>query len=294
MKPAKLPVNETERLAKLNELEILDTEKEQLFDDFTYVASVICNAPISLVSLVNTDRQWFKSSYGLEAKETPREFAFCAHAILEQEILYVPNSSEDDRFNDNPLVIGAPHVKFYVGIPLTVDHNSKIGTLCVIDNKPRELSDKQISALKCLARQIEAMLNHRLALKRNERTEKELTSELESKSLFMRTQEAARIGSWVVDLKSKSVIWSKMTYEIHELDTSCEIKLEDGISYYIEEHRPIIKALVEKCIEEKKSWDAELMIKTAKNNMRWVRAIGYPVLDKNEIVSLEGTFQDIT
>lgn len=160
-----IPVNEESRLRKLYELGILDTLEEQAYDDLTRLAAEICDTPIALVSLIDRDRQWFKSHYGLNARETPREVAFCAHAILGDDIFVVEESSKDERFCDNPLVTGEPHVEFYAGAPLIMSDNNKLGTLCVIGNKARTISPGQKDALKALARQVVSQLELRLKIK---------------------------------------------------------------------------------------------------------------------------------
>ncbi|MFW5705433.1 MAG: ATP-binding protein [Bacteroidota bacterium] len=150
-----LPTHEQERLNALKQYSILDTLPEAEYDDITILASHVCQTPISLISLVDEKRQWFKSKQGLSASSTPRDVSFCAHAILNQDqILVVPDSRNDKRFHDNPLVTGDPHVVFYAGIPLVNPDGHSLGTLCVIDSKPRQLSDDQISALKALSRQL--------------------------------------------------------------------------------------------------------------------------------------------
>ena len=159
------PANENERLRALAQLDILDTLEEQTYDDLTSLASQICDTPIALVSLVDRDRQWFKSHHGLPARETPREYAFCAYAIHGDEIFIVNDSDKDERFHDNPLVAGEPHVKFYAGVPLLLDNNMRVGTLCVIDNHPRDLSEAQKLALEALSRQVVSQLELRLKVK---------------------------------------------------------------------------------------------------------------------------------
>ncbi|MCW7458086.1 hybrid sensor histidine kinase/response regulator [Leptospira bandrabouensis] len=165
---APLPKNETARLSALKGLEILDTPEEEMFDEITKLASMICNVPISLVSLIDETRQWFKSHHGLDTRETPRSLAFCSHAILGDELFVVPNAKLDPRFKNNPLVNEPPNVIFYAGIPLALDDHIKLGTLCVIDNKPRELNENQIQMLRLLGKQTIRLLEMRKATERLE------------------------------------------------------------------------------------------------------------------------------
>jgi signal transduction histidine kinase len=147
---------EQERIEVLNALQILDTLPEQVFDDITYLASVICDVPIALISLVDEKRQFFKSHFGLDVSETPREYSFCAHAILKPEDSFlVENAHLDERFKSNPLVTGSPNIAFYFGIPIVSEDGYPYGTLCVIDKIPRILNEKQIDCIKKLTRQVE-------------------------------------------------------------------------------------------------------------------------------------------
>ena len=175
MKAAPLPQNEDERLAELLSYDVLDTEAEQLFDDLTALASQICETPIALISLIDPNRQWFKSRVGLDAEETSRDIAFCSHAILQSDVFEIPNATLDPRFHDNPLVTGAPDIRFYAGAPLITPSGHAIGTLCAIDSKPRKLTETQKASLQTLSKSVVAHLE----LKRKNR-ELERTSQFKS------------------------------------------------------------------------------------------------------------------
>ena len=149
--PAPLPTDEATRLRALRDLEILDTDPEPVFDDLTALAAQIVGAPVALVSLVDADRQWFKSRRGLQMQQTPRDWSFCAHAILEGDVFQVPDLRGDDRFADSPVVNGSEHVRFYAAAALVLPNGSRVGTLCVEDRRPRLLDDGQLAELKYLA-----------------------------------------------------------------------------------------------------------------------------------------------
>ena len=156
-----LPEHEDERLRALRSYQILDTLPEDVYDDLVFLASVICQTPIALVSFVDENRQFLKANVGLPVKETPRDVAFCAHAILGTEPLVVEDAASDPRFADNPLVTGGPQIRFYVGVPLLSPEGLPLGTICAIDRKPRELSTEQKKALAVLARQVMVQLELR-------------------------------------------------------------------------------------------------------------------------------------
>ena len=155
------PINEAGRIAALEKYAILDTDPEQSFDDLTLLASFVCKTPIVLISLVDEDRQWFKSRVGMDAKETSRDIAFCSTAILQSDVFVVSDALKDDRFRDNPLVVSDPHIRFYAGAPLINEDGYALGTLCVVDRAPRELAPDQKEALKALSRLVLAQLEFR-------------------------------------------------------------------------------------------------------------------------------------
>jgi signal transduction histidine kinase len=158
---APLPVNETERLATLYGLNVLDSPPEKDFDDIVALAAAVCGVPMSLVSLIDTDRQWFKASVGTDLVETSRDLSFCAHAILGRDLLVVPDARQDPRFADNPAVAREGGVRFYAGAPLVTTDGYALGTLCVVDSRPRRLDVEQLQALHALARQVTSQLELR-------------------------------------------------------------------------------------------------------------------------------------
>ncbi len=145
------PANEYQRLATLRSLQMLDTPPEERFDRLTRLARRLFDVPIALISLVDSNRQWFKSCSGLGISETPREVSFCGHAILNDQILMIPDAGSDERFADNPLVTGAPNIRFYAGCPLKVGDGSNVGTLCLIDTRPRTLDAQERELFRDLA-----------------------------------------------------------------------------------------------------------------------------------------------
>jgi len=158
---AQVTNNEAKRLKVLWQYDVLDTVPEEVFDDLTELAARICEAPIALISLVDEDRQWFKSKVGITINETSRDISFCAHAIKQQELFIIPDATKDLRFSNNPLVTSDPKIRFYAGAPLITPDGHALGTLCVIDKVPRELRPEQQQALRVLARHVMTQLELR-------------------------------------------------------------------------------------------------------------------------------------
>ena len=156
-----MSVDEKARLAALHRYSILDTLPEQIYDDVTALASLICGTPMSLVTLLDADRQWFKATTGIAIKETPRSVSFCAHTIATSATLIVKDAQQDPRFRENPAVTGPPGVRFYAGAPIVEADGHVLGTVCVIDTAPRSITPIQVAALEALARHTMALMEMR-------------------------------------------------------------------------------------------------------------------------------------
>lgn len=192
---APIPPYEKERLEALRQLEILDTPGETSLDRITRLVARMLDVPIALVSLVDENRQWFKSRIGLDAMQTPRELAFCAHAILQTTPLVVPDAAADERFRDNLLVTGAPHIRFYAGVPIRTSKGFAVGTLCAIDERPRQMTEEELSILRDLADIVsrEVQLRENLMLARQQKNRSDAlfkASEAGYRSMF----ELASVG----------------------------------------------------------------------------------------------------
>ncbi|MGB7844336.1 MAG: GAF domain-containing protein [Candidatus Acidiferrum sp.] len=186
--PALITSMEAARVAALNRYAILDSEPEQSFDDLVTLAAHICRTPMAMLSLVDDHRQWFKSKLGLPVGETPRDHSICAHAIQQSDLFIVPDTLQDPRFRENPIVVGEPRIRFYAGAPLINEDGFALGTLCVVDREPRQLDNEQQDALSALGRlalrQMELRMNLRLLKEAlNDRTREEHARELELKRL---------------------------------------------------------------------------------------------------------------
>ena len=186
---------EAARVAALEKYAILDSEPEQAFDDLAKLASYICKTPIALVSLVDGERQWFKSKLGLTASQTPREVAICATAIQQKDVFVVPDALKDERFQNNPFVVSDPHIRFYAGAPLINEEGYALGTLCVVDLVPREFNEEQKEALKTLGRLVLAQMEFRrnLILLREALTDRTLKEHERERELLTLQEKLVRV-----------------------------------------------------------------------------------------------------
>ncbi len=254
MKSAPLPANEKERLEALLRFEVLDSEDERAFDELTQLAGEICGSPISLISLIDGERQWFKSRIGLGVTETPRELAFCAHAIHQDQLFEVPNALEDERFADNPLVTGAPDIRFYAGAPLLTQDGLALGTLCVIDRQPRKLNDLQRRALQTLARQVVSQLELRLHARRLERIDETrgkvfATIAHDLRSPFNGILGLTRILKDNANALSASLI-QKSAASLYENASNAYQLLDEMLQWYQQETGGVPRAREASCLSE--------------------------------------------
>lgn len=285
MKLAPIPHDEEKRLRELLSYAILDSDQDPAFDEITNLAASVCETKISLVSFIDSNRQWFKSRLGLEASETPRDISFCGHAILGDDIFIVEDAALDERFCDNPLFLNEPNVRFYAGVPLVTPTGFRIGTLCVIDTEKKTLDSHQIKILKSLAKQIMHILELRLK-----------NSELKEVSEHYReVQRITKTGGWELDIETHETFWSEEVYEIYQIPKGTPTNKIEGMSYFPVHERERLGKLLDESIANGTGYDSDFEFIDAKGSQKWVRAIGNPIKNASgKVVRLVGTIQDIT
>lgn len=311
MPAAAIPADEELRLVTLRALAVLDSGVEPLFDALTKAAAAVTGCPIALISLIDADRQWFKSNVGLPGiSETPRDSAFCAHAILGSGILEVADARHDPRFADNPLVTGEPNIRFYAGAPITLHDGLRLGTLCVIDREPGALDDQQRIALEQLARAAaEALELRRDAISEHAAQEREaaaMRQQMESarsvqqrlhasEALLERSARLAGVGGWELDLVTRRLSWTEQACRIHDLPPGYQPTLEEAIQFFEPEARARIEAAMNRARKDGESWDLQLPVVTAKGRKIQVRVVGAMVYaEDGSPRCLAGAVQDVT
>ncbi len=295
--PPPLPADEAERLNALRELVVLDSAPEAVFDSIAQLASQVCGVPVALLSLIDAERQWFKANVGLPGvNETPRDVAFCAYAITGDALFEVPDATLDPRFADNPLVSGAPDIRFYAGAPLVLPGGSRIGTLCVIDRQARHLDAGQAAMLTSLAAiATQALLMRRDLIVRSLSVRSEFEQALAaSQSFLRRTGRVAGVGGWEVDIASGKITWSEATRRIHGVSDSYVPTLQSAVAFYSGEARATIESAVQRGMATGEPWDLELPFVNAAGQPLWVRSVGEVEFEGATARRLVGAFQDIT
>lgn len=299
-----LPLHESARLEALELLKILDTDSEQEFDDLTKLATLICDTPISIISLIDANRQWFKSKVGLKVSETPREVAFCAHTILGEEIFVVSNALEDERFSKNPLVTDDPNIRFYAGVPLLTDDGYALGSLCVIDRVARQLRPDQKDALQALARQAMKLLNLRqrageLTLINEELNREIAERETIEKILRLREQAIAAVSEGILITEKNEtdnvIIYANASFERMTGYTFDEIRGRNCRFLQGQETNPVTISAMRKAITEEKSCAVEILNYRKDGTPFWNALSISPVKDDfGKITHFVGVQQDIT
>ena len=280
---------ETVRLDALRSFGVLDTQADAAIDRLASLAGSLFDAPIALVSLIDEQRQWFKARQGLDASETPRDQAFCAHAIElgPEAIMVVEDATADPRFADNPLVTGAPHIRFYAGASLTTKDGLNLGTLCVIDTKPRSRpDDAALERLKLLAQIV--VDEFELAKAQQQTREKQRLLEI--------AEAMAGVGHWRMDLASGAINWSDTVYAIHGVDRRAfDPNLDDAVGFYHPEDRERVHASLASAIAAGTGFDFQLRLIRSDGALRHVVSRGVCELDdQGRPKALFGLFQDVT
>jgi len=300
--PDKIARDELLRRETLASLEILDTAPEDEFDAVVKAARRIFGCSTAYISLIDTDRQWFKAREGFEPEAVPRECSICAMAVVRQETFVVEDLQSHPTFSLIPEVAAVPDLRFFATIPLMgpkIDGAcAAIGTLCVIDNKPHVATEEELAELRQLARVIEALFELRLEARfAGEALEerKELVENLRrTQRQFELAEEMTQTGHWRVDLASGDIFWSKQTCAIHGVESADQEVLDHALNYFPPHDRPRIAAAVEACFQDHRPYDLELDFQDANGTLKRVRAKGEIEKVDGTAVAIIGVFQDIT
>ncbi|MDB5524589.1 MAG: hypothetical protein JWM58_2352 [Rhizobium sp.] len=291
-------IHEIERLKVLADLRILHTPCSPAFDAIVQAAAAIFGCPIGLISLVAEDNQWFKSKCGIELEGTDRAVAFCDHTIRSRTELIVEDARRDSRFAANPFVVGEPFIRFYAGIPLSIDGIYYVGSLCVIGTEPKTPTSSELEQLRRLARAVEGLLlAHRAAILSSIALEEARIQRQKAERrerLLGHVERIAAIGAWRVDLKSRTVDWSDQVRMIHEIETDEPITLDFGFNFYAPHDRDMVRAAVESAVAGCSAFRFDADFITATGRMRRVRVAGDVERIDGVPAFLNGIFQDIT
>ncbi len=289
MMKAPTPLNENLRIQALEQYELLDTECEFEFDQMTSLVSKIFNVPICLISLVDKNRQWFKSHFGLDVKETPREISYCGHAIMSEDIFIIPNSFKDDRFKDNPLACNFPNVVFYAGMPLVDKNNFIIGTLCLIDHVEREFNERDISLLKILAQQTMHLIQTRLESIKQKELHQLLIKTTENVPGFIYTFRLSKDGH------SSFPFCSEHIFDIYEV-TPNQVKHDASIVYsriHPDDYHMVVSTISES-MEHLTDWNCEYRVLLPTLGEKWVKGHSTPERTQDGDTLWYGHIHDIT
>ena len=289
---------EQDRLGALHDLRILEADSLPEIEALVAALAAIFDAPMAFLSFVGKDDLLFRARFGVTTERTPREGSFCNQAILSDEVTIVRDAHADDRFRHSELVVGGPKTRFYAGYPLSLDGRTTIGTLCVLDTKPRDPSPQQIDQLRRLGTAVLGLLKSYQAQIQAEQARQETEAEhllVERNSdLLEEVTQASGVGGWEYDVDSDTVTWTSKTREIHEVGPDFKPTVQMALSFYASDCRRQISEAVSKAIKKGASWDLELPFITAKGRDIWVRSAGRAIVEDGRTTRLVGAFQDIT
>jgi diguanylate cyclase (GGDEF)-like protein len=300
-----VPDNEMERMDALRSLMILDTPREAALDALVHLACEIFGVPIGIISLIDSDRQWFKAAVGIDVTETKRRVAFCNFTLAEDRPLVVNDASQDPRFSANPLVTGAPRIRFYAGVPLAVCPGVNVGSLCIIDDRPRQIDDDGIRRLQYLGEIAVALFGLHKITREVARRSESISRQAEiisaqtamlnrQKNVLDRASGLAKLGAWEVDVRSGKIDWSEGMYALHEVDHTFDVQEDEVLSFYPQPDRDRFISVIEKSRRENTSYRFEGRMFTAKGRLRWVRVAGDVDIEAGNPVRRVGLVQDIT
>jgi diguanylate cyclase (GGDEF)-like protein len=300
-----IPENEPLRLQALEDLRILDTERQADFDALVSLARQIFDVPISLISLLDRDRQWFKAVVGLDINQTERAAAFCNYTISGGDAFVVSDASEDQRFCANRLVSADPNVRFYAGVPLAVEPGLYLGSFCILDRRPRQIDDVDLRRLKWLGEIAVSLLRkHKTALDSADLSasvahQAEIISEqtaalIEQKRILNCASSLAKMGAWEMDIQTGEWKWSDGMYELHEVERGFHITFDRILNLYPEPYRTRLARLMEQSQRGATPFTFEGRMYTEKGNLRWVRIISDFECKDGRPIRRFGMKQDIT
>jgi diguanylate cyclase (GGDEF)-like protein/PAS domain S-box-containing protein len=295
---------EARRLAILESLAVLDTAAEREYDTIVQLAQRLTGSKMALIAFTDRDRQWFKARIGLDVEQTPRELTFCTQVVEADASLVVPDATKDTRFAANPLVTGTSNIRFYAGVPIHAGNleicagSLPVGTLCVLDDHPRDISGADLEVLAGLAQLVEALVAARsstaTAVRLAEQGSRNLQVLDQRHRQLRQAERIANMGSWRLTLADNHTEWSEQTYAIHGLPLGTPQVLETALDFFPPRARAHVRSALERTIQTGEPFDVETDFTTAQGKHRRVRSMGELELAGGAPVALIGVFQDIT
>jgi diguanylate cyclase (GGDEF)-like protein len=300
-----VPSDEARRLIEVDNLVTAGPLGDSGMDALVQLACDFFHVPICAISLVGQERQWFKASVGLDLTETEREYAFCSFTIAGTKPVVVPDASEDERFCRNPLVTGAPGIRFYAGVPLALSAGVNVGSFCIIDRQPKLIDNEQIKRLDWFGKIAVSLLRQTKTMRQVSALSENLSQQQNVCSLqgdairrqqemFDRASVLTKLGAWEVDLQTGKVSWSEGMYALHDVDHSFDFQSDKFLQFYPEPDRSRLVELMDASRRESSPYKFEGRMFTAKGRFRWVRIVGDVEMEGNVPVRRFGLWQDIS